>query len=231
MRVLLTGANRGLGLEWVRQLAVRGETVFATCRQPEKAKALHDLQRRFPDNIKVFPLDVRSQASIAQAVNAVAAHTNALDVLINNAGILFEHEHITNLQAEHLKVSFQVNAIGPIMLAKQALTLLQRGKRPVVFNVSTMLASLTLKTFSGYYSYSASKAALNMLTRTLAAELRPQKVIVVAVHPGWVRTEMGGPGAPLSPEVSVQGMLRLLDSLTMRHSGRFWTWEGQEHPW
>ncbi len=231
MRVLLTGANRGLGLEWVRQLAARGERVFATCRQPAQATALQEVAREFADRVVVLPMDVSAPESIATAVQQVAQQTAALDVVINNAGVLFEHETIANLQAQHLETACRVNAIGPLMVAQQALPLLRRGHRPVVFNISTMLASLTLKDFGGYYSYSASKAALNMLTRTLAAELRPQGIIVVAVHPGWVRTEMGGPAAPLSPETSVRGMLQLLDGLTLAHSGRFWTWEGREHPW
>ena len=231
MRVLVTGANRGLGLEWVRQLAARGDTVFATCRRPTKADALNALASQHPNSVKVLAMDVADDESIAAALQKVAAQTDALDVLINNAGVLYENERITNLHSEGLMRAFRINAVGPMMVAQHALPLLRRGERPVIFNTSTMLASLTLKSGSGYCSYSASKAALNMLTRTLAAGLRGEGIIVVAVHPGWVRTDMGGPGAPLTPPQSVRGMAAFLDGLTMAHSGRFWTWEGKEHPW
>ena len=231
MRVLVTGASRGLGLEWVRQLAARGDVVFATCRRPQEADALNALAAQHPNKVKVLAMDVANDDSIAAALQAVAAQTDALDVLINNAGILHEGERITNLRSEGLMQAFRVNAVGPMMVAQRALPLLRRGERPVIFNISPMLASLAQKSGSGYCSYSASKAALNMFTRTLAAGLREEGIIVVAVHPGWVRTDMGGPSAPLTPPQSVRGMMAFLDKLTMAHSGRFWTWEGKEHPW
>ncbi len=230
MRVLITGANRGLGLEWVRQLAARGDVVFATCRHPESATALRDVASRHP-RVHVLRMDVGDPVSVQAALEAVARQTDALDTLINNAGILKEGESIANLRADDLMDAFRVNAVGPMVVIQAALPLLRRGQRPVIFNTSTMLASLTLKRGSGYYSYGASKAALNMLTRTLAYELQRENIIVVTVHPGWVRTDMGGAAAPLSPPQSVRGMMALLDGLTMRHSGRFWTWEGKEHPW
>ncbi len=229
-RVLVTGANRGLGLAWVRHLAARGDEVFATCRRPEAAAALQALAEQ-EEKVHLLPMDVADEESIRTACAQIRRQGAVLDTVINNAGVLYEHETVDTLRPEHLLHACRVNAVGPMLVARAALPLLRPAPRPVIFNVSTMLASLTLKTFSGYYSYSASKAALNMLTRTLAAELRPQGIIVVAVHPGWVRTDMGGPQAPLSPQASVEGMSALLERLTMAHSGRFWTWEGKEHPW
>lgn len=230
-RIFLTGANRGLGLEFARQLLARGDWVFATCRQPEQAAELQALRERYPDRLHLAALDVSDDASIAQAVAAVEGHTDRLDVLINNAGVLYRDEHPGNLQREQLARAFHINAIGPLLLTQALLPLLRRGERPVVFSLSTQMGSLTRKTYGGFYSYSASKAALNMFGRALAADLRDEGIIVVLVHPGWVQTDMGGPEAPLTPEASVGGMLRLLDGLTMDHSGRFFTWEGQEHPW
>ncbi len=230
MEVLITGSNRGLGLEWVRQLAGRGETVWAAARHPARAEALQRLAARYPA-VHPLAMDVGDEASIAAAVAEIARHTDALDVVINNAGVLPEGETIANLRREDMLTACRVNAIGPMLVVQHTLPLLRRGRRKVIFNVSTMLASLTLKHGRSYYSYSASKAALNMFTRTLAAELRPEGIIAVVVHPGWVRTDMGGPAAPLLPHDSVRGMLALLDGLTLEHSGRFWTWEGKEHPW
>ncbi len=230
-RIFLTGANRGLGLEFARQLVARGDWVFATCRRPEEATALQSLQQQYPERLQIAPLDISDDGSIHQAAETVRRHTQALDVLLNNAGVLYRDEQLGNLQREPLLHAFSVNAVGPLLLTQALLPLLRQGQRPVVFNLSTQMGSLTRKTYGGYYSYSASKAALNMFGRALAADLRDEGVIVVLVHPGWVRTDMGGPGAPLDAPTSVQGMLRLLDQLTLEDSGRFFTWEGKEHPW
>ncbi len=230
-KVFLTGANRGLGLEMARQLLARGDWVLATARRPEQAVALQALARQHPNRLQVLALDVADPRAVQRVAQQAAEATQALDVLINNAGVLFEGERLGHLEAERLCQAFRVNAVGPVLLTQALLPLLQGGRRPVVFNLSTQLASLSKKTFGGYYGYAASKAALNMFTRTLAAELRPQGIIVVAVHPGWVQTDMGGPQAPLQPATSVAGMLRLLDGLTLAHSGGFYTWEGREHPW
>ncbi|HEY57847.1 MAG TPA: SDR family oxidoreductase [Anaerolineae bacterium] len=229
--VFLTGANRGLGLEFARQLLERGDWVFATCRHPERAEALRALQQRFPQRLHVAALDVSDEQAIARAATEVAAQTERLDVLINNAGVLYRDEHLGNLRQSQLMHAFAVNAVGPLLLTQALLPLLQKGQRPVVFNLSTQMGSLTRKTYGGYYSYSASKAALNMFGRALAADLRSDGVIVVLVHPGWVRTDMGGAQATLDPPTSVAGMLALLERLKPEDSGRFLTWEGKEHPW
>lgn len=229
--VFLTGSNRGLGLEFARQLLERGDWVFATCRHPDQAKALRTLQQQFPQRLRVAALDVSDEEAIARVAAEAAAETDRLDVLINNAGVLHRDDHLGNLRQAPLMHAFAVNAVGPLLLTQALLPLLRKGRRPVVFNLSTQMGSLTLKNYGGYYSYSASKAALNMFGRALAADLRPEGVIVVLVHPGWVRTDMGGSQAPLDPPRSVAGMLALLERLTPEDSGRFLTWEGKEHPW
>ena len=230
-KVFLTGANRGLGLEFVRQLLARGDAIFATCRRPEEAEALQRLQREHPDRLRIAALDVADAQAIARVAAEAAAWSERVDVLINNVGVLYRGERLGELQQEQLMHAFAVNAVGPLLLTQALLPLLQRGERSVVFNISTQMGSLERKTYGSYYSYSASKAALNMFSRALAADLRSEGIIVVAVHPGWVRTDMGGAQAPLDPPTSVSGMLRLLDRLRLEDSGRFFTWEGKEHPW
>ena len=230
-RIFLTGANRGLGLEFARQCVERGDWVFATCRHPENASALQALRREHPERLHIAALDVADDESIHRAVGEVQRHTEALDVLINNAGVLYRDERRGSLQRNRLLQAFSVNAVGPLLLTQALLPLLRRGQRPVVFNLSTQMGSLSRKTYGGFYSYSASKAALNMFGRALAADLREEGIIVVLVHPGWVRTDMGGAEAPLDAPTSVSRMLHLLDHLTPEHSGRFFTWEGREHPW
>lgn len=229
--VFLTGANRGLGLAFAQQLLERGDWVFATCRRPEQAEDLRALQQRFPQRLHVAALDVSDEQAITRVAAEVATHTERLDVLINNAGVLYRDERLGDLRQAQLMYAFAVNAVGPLLLTQALLPLLRRGERPVVFNLSTQMGSLTRKTYGGYYSYSASKAALNMFGRALAADLQAEGVIVVLVHPGWVRTDMGGAQALLDPATSVRGMLALLDRLKPEDSGRFLTWEGKEHPW
>ncbi len=229
--VVVTGANRGIGLALTRQLLEKGRHVFATARRPERAQELHLLSTRYPGRLTILPLDVREEEQIMRARKQVEAQTDRVDWLINNAGILFEGEQIVTLPASNLLRSFEVNAIGPMMMVKHFLPLLQRGTSPLICQMTSMMGSITMAEGGGYYSYRASKAALNMLSRVLSFELRPQGITVILMHPGWVRTDMGGPAAPLAPEESAAGILRVLEMVTLRDSGRFLTWEGKELPW
>ncbi len=230
-RVVVTGANRGLGLEFVRQLLERGAQVFATCRHPQQATALQSLSDAFPESLRIFQLDVRNEEiirTVAQEIGKIAA---GIDLLINNAGIFPPGERVENLDPRIMLETFQVNSVAPLIVVKHFLPFLEKGKHPRVVNVTSQLGSLTLKQSGGWYSYCASKTALNMLTRTLAFDLVPKGIIAVMMHPGWVKTDMGGPQAPLTPTESVAGMLRVINCLTLKDTGKFLTWEGKEHPW
>lgn len=239
MRTLITGAGRGIGLELVRQTLARGDLVFAGVRTAPSS-ALAGLRDDHPDRLVVVPLDLADEGSIAAAASAVAARTEALDLLVNNAGIYSLSASTWSpgggpplgalTQAELLEV-FRVNAAGPILLAQALRPLLARGIRPVVLNLSSLIGSISHKTGGGDYAYAASKAALNMLTRALGADLGADGVTAVAVTPGWVRTEMGGPGATLSVEESVAGLLATAGRLTPTHAGRFMDYHGAPLPW
>ncbi len=229
--VVVTGANRGIGLALTRRLLDQGHRVFATARRPEQARSLHELLKRHPDRLHVIPLDVRDESQIVRARDEVRALTDRVDWLINNAGVLYENERIATLPAENLIHSFQVNAIGPMMMVKHFLPLLERGRQPLICQMTSMMGSIAMASGAGYYSYRGSKAALNMLSRVLSFELRPKGIIVLLMHPGWVRTDMGGPAAPLLPDESAAGILRVLEKATLSDSGRFLTWEGKELPW
>jgi NAD(P)-dependent dehydrogenase (short-subunit alcohol dehydrogenase family) len=164
-------------------------------------------------------------------VKAVGSQTKRLDLLINNAGILPRGATIASLEVGTLLRTMHVNAIGPLMVARAFVRLLEKSDYPVILNVSSESGSLALKTTGGNYGYCASKAALNMYTRALSFDLQPRGVIVIALHPGWVRTDMGGRSAPLSPKHSALGILSLADRLTLSDCGRFLTWDGHELPW
>ncbi len=209
MRFFITGTNRGIGLALVRACLARGDTVFAACRQPQAAAELGALRERHPERLAVLPLDV----------------------LVNNAAIRPVGERPGSLDADALLRAYAVNSVGPLMVAQRFLDLLRGGERPVIVNVTSQLGSLARKRSGGDYTYNSSKAALNMLTRALAHDVRPLGIIAIMIHPGWVQTDMGGSGAPLTPEESAQGMLDVIDGLTMDDTARFLQWDGSELPW
>ena len=231
-RVLVTGANRGLGLEFVRQYAERGARVFAGCRNPDAAGFLSALVARWPASVEVLPLDVTRRDSIDTAVNRIALDGDgSLDLVINNAGTSPRGEEFSNLDAASMTAVLEVNGIAPLIVAQRCHRLLVRSERPRIVNISSSMGSLARKEYGRHYSYAASKAALNMLTRAAAHDLEPEGMIVVALHPGWVRTDLGGPRAELTPAGSVTDMLGVIDGLEPSHSSRFLTRDGSEHPW
>lgn len=229
--VMITGANRGIGLELTRQYLARGERVYATARHPKDAGDLHALSLQYPDTLALIPLDVTDQASVEAACEAVKLETDTLDVLINNAAILYEGDRPGTLTREHFRSTFEANVIGPAMIIQTFLPLLRGEGGAKVINVSSDMGSMALTDGGRHYSYHTSKAALNMLTRLFAGNLRPMGITVISLHPGWVQTDMGGSGATLPPEDSASGMLRVIDSITLDNSGAFYQWDGSQPPW
>ncbi len=229
--ILITGANRGIGFEVARQSIGRGDRVFAASRNLEKAIELQHLASANPKRMTLIKMDVTNEDDIENAYEIVNESVEGLDILINNAGIIYRGETPENFSAEILIESFKTNAIGPMMVAQRFLPLLEKGESPKIINITSQLGSIERKTFGGHYSYSSSKAALNMLVRTLAFDIRSKGIIVVVVHPGWVRTDMGGENAPIRTVDSVQGMLNLIDRLSIENTGSFLTWEGNVLPW
>lgn len=245
-RVFVTGAGRGLGLEFVRQCLLRGDRVFAGCRDLERSPNLQNLLREYADSLTIIALDVRDQATIAASAAMVRKHIDGLDILINNAGInaksrdvrtyherreVGKHAVIDSFDAEGAQVMFQVNTIAPLIMVREFFNLLQVGNRPRIVNISSMRGSLTLKMQGGNYAYCASKAALNMVTLALGFDMQPYGITAIALDPGWVRTDMGGEDAPQTPAQSVQGMLQIIDQVTVAHNGCFLRWDGEKIPW
>lgn len=230
-RVVVTGANRGLGLEFVRQLLARDARVFAACRHPGKALELTKLAGAHPGRLSVLPLELTQERSIAELVREVGALSAALDLLINNAGMLVAGERFGAIMAKSLNDTFASNAAGPFLVTQALAPLLEKGANAKVVNISSSLGSLTRT--SDFYtpSYAISKAALNMATRQLAAELAPRGITVVCASPGWVQTAMGGATAPVTPATSVAGLLQLADRLGVADAGRFLDYSGAALPW
>lgn len=232
-RVLVTGSNRGLGLEFVRQCLAQGDFVFAGCRNPQSAAELRALSIAHPQSLAILTLDVTDKDSVGASVAAMHQQVDGLDLLINNAGTYPRGETPTTLNAETMLQAFQLNSVAPMVVAQHCLDLLRVGNQPKIANISSKMGSLWWKEREGGgdYSYCSSKAALNMLSRTLALDLHSEGIIVIALTPGWVQTDMGGGDAELTPAESVRGMLDVIARLVKTDSSKFFTWEGQEHPW
>lgn len=229
--VLITGANRGLGLEFARQLLARGDHVVATARQPGKAGALNALAGEHPGRLHVLPLEVTDARARDELLRELplAVGDARLDLLINNAGVLHAGERFGHLEAETLEHSFRTNAVAPVLLTQALAPLLAEGAR--VVNLSSRLGAIGLTTRFGTPSYAISKAALNMATVQLAQALAPRGIVAVAVSPGWVRTDMGGEDAELTPDDAVSGLLERIDRLALADTGSFFDQRGAPIPW
>ena len=267
---LVTGANRGIGLEFVRQLLARGDHVVAACRQPGKASALNALAGEHPGRLHVLPLDVadaKSRARMAHELPLVLGERDdgtpgTLDLLVSNAGVLHSGERFGHVDQAVLEDSLRINAIGPFLLAQALAPLLRdvasgvKGgreainslpdtrsvdrlpptpdaapSRTVIANISSQLGSITNTTRFGTPSYDISKAAQNMGSVLLARALAERGIVVLALHPGWVQTEMGGAQAQVAPADAVAGLLRVIDAATPDQSGSFIDWRGEPLPW
>lgn len=224
---LITGANRGLGLELTRQLRARGERVFATARAPRDAGELRKLT---PD---VLALDAAEPASIESL--GAAMKGQAVDVLINNAGIYGKDTSLDALSAAEFERVFRTNVAGPALITRALLPSLRGGRRKLVVNVSSTYGSISSSisggSSGGSWSYKSSKAALNMVTSDLHNALKPEGFTCVSVCPGWNRTDMGGSGAPLDPRDSMRSLIGVMDRLSVSDSGRFLNHEGSPIAW
>ena len=231
MRALITGANRGIGLGFVRQLAARGERVFATCRFPNEADELHALSRDHNGQISIHQLDITDVDSIAASVAAVSEETGALDLLINNGAITMPDGGLGHFDPAVMQTVLTVNAIAPMLVTEQYLPLLTEGEGSKIINISSGAGSITNRNSARSYSYGGSKAALNYFTRNLAHEVRDTGIIAIAMSPGWVRTKMGGQDAMIEVDESVAGMLRVIDGLSMDDTSEFFNYTGEHVAW
>jgi NAD(P)-dependent dehydrogenase (short-subunit alcohol dehydrogenase family) len=223
--VLVTGANRGLGLEFAKQYHAAGWTVIATAREPNGADDL----RAIGKDVRIEALDVADPASVAAL--AAALKDMPIDLLINNAGISGGGRKLEEINPDEYERVLQVNTIGPMRVTQSLLPNLKAGKGRMIVSISSGLGSIAQNTRGVNYGYRESKAALNMFMRTMAAELKDDGFICIAMSPGWVQTDMGGPNAQLTPEQSITGMRKVMDGLKPEDSGKFWNYTGEIVPW
>jgi NAD(P)-dependent dehydrogenase (short-subunit alcohol dehydrogenase family) len=221
--ILITGASRGIGLESARQYATDGWKVIGCCRNPASATEL----KKIP-GVSVHALDVTR----FDAVDALARDLDQpVDVLLNNAGQSPRPRlGFGNMDYAQWSGLFTVNTLAPFKMAEAFHDHVRRSERKIIANVSSIMGSIG-DTSGGHVAYRSTKAALNMVTKTLAGDLATDGITVLSIHPGWVRTDMGGPTAAISPEQSAAGMKKLVEGATPAISGRFYDWTGSEIPW
>lgn len=225
---LVTGANRGIGLEFTRQLKQRGERLIVTARDPDAAGELRAL---LDQGDRIEPLDVADPGSAARLGNQLGGER--IDVLINNAGVGGKGQKLEETDTENILRVLDVNSVGPMRVTRALLPQLRAGGRKLIVNVSSQLGSITNAKGGSSYAYRSSKAALNMLTRHLAVELGAEGFTCVTIHPGWVQTDMGGPQAHLTTAQSVSSILTSIIDAAERdsHNGTFRNYDGSELPW
>lgn len=216
--ILITGANRGIGLEMTKQLAGRGDRIIAVCRHP--SRELDTLGVEIIEGV-----DVTSEQSVTEL--ATALDGRKLDYLVNNAGVL-EQTSLVNLDYEAMERQFRVNSIGPLRVTAALQNNLAAGSK--VFIITSRMGSIDDNTSGGSYGYRMSKAAVNMAGKSLSVDLMDSGIAVFLLHPGWVSTQMTG-GTGIDVRVSATGLIKRMDELDMSQTGTFWHQEGYELPW
>jgi len=226
--VLITGANRGIGLEFARQYAEDGVNVIACCRNPDNATDLHALAEAH-GNVAIHPLDVTSDESVAALKSDLG--DMPIDHVINNAGVMGgKKQGLGDMDFDQWRACFEANTLGPFRMIAAFADNVAASEEKKIMTVSSYMGSIDRKG-KGAYIYRSSKAAVNMITTLAATELADKGVMAIPVHPGWVRTDMGGSGADISPAESASGLRKVIAELTPERSGRFWNYNGEELAW
>lgn len=226
--VLITGANRGIGLEFVKQYAADGWQVLACCREPSSASALNALATEFADKVTVYALDVADFSQIETLADKLAAH--AIDVLINNAGV-YPESALGEVDADAWAQAFKINSIAPLKMAEAFTAHVARSKHKKIVSLSSKMGSMDDNTSGGSYIYRSSKAAVNMVMKSLSIDLKPYGIACGVLHPGWVQTDMGGPNGLINTQQSVSGLRQVIAQLTLENTGRFIAFDGKEIAW
>ena len=220
---LVTGANRGLGLALTRVLLASENVVIAGCRRPDESSELKQLTFSYPETLDLIKCDLEREQELEEEAEASLKRRRKLDVMVNNAGTMPEagNESILNIDLDLLWRAFNTNVLGTARVIRAFYPLFVESERPRIVNVSSGLGSISNRKGHDHYAYSASKAALNMLTRTIANEFAPRGVTTIAISPGWVRTQMGGQQATLSPEESARSLAETIQKVGPESNGEF----------
>jgi len=226
--VLITGANRGIGLELSQQYIANGDRVYACCRNPEAADVLTALANSSDGKVTIHTMDVSSEDSIKACAEELSGVS--IDVLINNAGVYGgEHQAFGDANLDDWLMTLQVNTIGPFRVAEALQQHLKSANEPKMLTISSQVGASTFS--MPIYAYSSSKAAVNKVMQILATEWQQYGISVSLIHPGWVKTEMGGSEAAITPQESAEGIRQVIEKMDMANTGSFFKWNGEIHPW
>ena len=225
--ILITGTNKGVGLELTKIYAARGDTVYAACRDPAGASALAEV----PGEVVILPLVVGDSGSVTAMAEQLAGVT--IDIVINNAGMKgpeFEEQNTYAMDFDGWAETFNVNSMGPVRVMQALMPNLKQAETAKVVTITSQMGALSLD-MPAAHAYCASKAAVNKFMRLASIDLKKDGVAVGLIHPGWVQTDMGGPRADLTPQESAEGIVAVVDQLSMDSTGSFWKWNGETHDW
>ncbi|MEX1993241.1 MAG: SDR family oxidoreductase [Steroidobacteraceae bacterium] len=228
--VLVTGANRGLGLEFVRQYAADGWQVFAACRAPDAAGDLQLLAAESGGRIRVLEMDVTDTASVRKAADKLKGE--AIDLLLNNAGVGGPPgQQLGSLDYAAWAKVLDANSLGPMRVVEAFLDNVAKSRQKRIVTITSGMGSIADNASGGRYAYRSSKAAVNMVMKSLAVDLAPRGITCIVMNPGWVRTDMGGPGGKISPAESISAMRSVIAALKPEDTGKFLNYTGRSFPW
>ena len=227
--VVITGANRGLGLGFVKNYLGKNVDVVSTTRDLKSSKELLDLKEKFPNNLEIFELDLLKESAGNILANFLGERP--IDILINNAGVGSTNQHFEAVSPKPWLEVLKVNLIAPLMITQSIINNVKKGSDKKIYFLSSQLGSIGDNTSGGMYIYRSSKTGLNQVVKSLSVDLKAQGITVVSLHPGWVKTDMGGPNAPVSIDESIEGMTQVIHTTDIRDTGRFLNYDGKELPW
>ncbi len=227
--LFITGANRGLGLEFAKQFLDLGWEVLATARNPEKSQDLQELAKEKGDQISLLQLDLRDFQKIESLAQKLEG--KKIDLLLSNGAVYGGKQAFGDMDYENWKEVFVVNTMAPLKLAEAFLPHVERGEKKWMVFVTSKMGSIADNQSGGNYIYRSTKAALNMVCKSLSIDLKPKGITAIVIHPGWVKTDMGGEHAPLTPKESISGMIQVIQNLSIEKTGRFYNYDGTQLPW
>ena len=225
MHWVVTGTNRGIGLEFVRQLIARGDRVDAAVRRLERADPVRALGERAEGRLRVLQCDTADEGSVRAFADEIG--DVAIDVLVNSAGVMGKLQSLEDLDFADVVRTYEVDALGPLRVTRALLPALQKGRSPRVVSITSGMGSIRDNTSGGAYGYRMAKAALNMANKSMSVDLRDRGICCIVVNPGWVQTDMGGDGATTPVAESVGKMIALVDGLKLEDTGKFLDFTGR----
>ena len=227
--ILITGANRGLGLGFVKSFLAKNVNVICTTRNIPGSKELLECKKKYPKNLQILELDLLGENS-ENALSDLLSD-KPIDIFINNAGVGNSNQRFGVVSSKPWVEVLRVNLIAPLTVTQSIIENIKKGSDKKIYFLSSQLGSIEDNTSGGMYIYRSSKTALNQVVKSLSVDLKPMGITVISLHPGWVKTDMGGPNAPISIDESIKGMMKVIDATDIRNTGTFLNFDGQGLPW